>query len=232
MLVERFRASVPKYRDDAALNEDAVCGQRYRGVYAVSDGASESHNSRLWARILTREFVARPKIDEAWVNRCVSLYNANFDREKLPWMQQGAFDRGSFATLLGVIVAPSGAVADVIGIGDSIAVLTDGTSILASFPYSSSNQFKANPLLLATIAERNTQVLSRMFARRWRIGRNGRRAILCMTDALGAWLLHAPKTRLRDLLALKSRTQFEALVDRERQAGRLKRDDTTLLILA
>jgi hypothetical protein len=58
--------------------------------------------------------------------------------------------------------------------------------------------------------------------------------LLCVTDALGAWLLSGPEDRaerLRQLLSASSEEALRALVDEERAAGRMRRDDTTLLML-
>jgi hypothetical protein len=55
-----------------------------------------------------------------------------------------------------------------------------------------------------------------------------------MTDALGRWFLEALRARRAPatvLAALHSRTAFDAFVARERGSGRLRRDDTTLLVL-
>jgi len=58
--------------------------------------------------------------------------------------------------------------------------------------------------------------------------------LLCMTDALGHWLLSqrdrspSPIGLLRDLRTAKDFTRF---VEGERAAGRMKRDDTTLIAL-
>lgn len=230
-----FGARVPKYASEPNLCEDAYNLRPYRGVFAVSDGATESYSSAIWARILVERFVSHPGISPDWVTAAVARYNAHFNREVMSWSAQAAFDRGSFATLLGLVVSPSGDRARILGIGDSLAVLLDGDRIIDSFPYRTPEQFKAHPLLLSTVAERNLKLLEvgafKQFSKDWRLKELLEPKILLMTDALGAWLLSDPQERIAELLGLRSKTAFGALVDRERAAGAMKRDDTTLLRL-
>jgi hypothetical protein len=61
------RWTVGKQVAEPHLNEDAIACSNVKGVYAVSDGASESFASRQWARILVSRYVRRPVIDEVWL---------------------------------------------------------------------------------------------------------------------------------------------------------------------
>jgi len=57
--------------------------------------------------------------------------------------------------------------------------------------------------------------------------------LYCMTDALGQWLLAQggeTTTAIERLDSLQTRRAFERFVLDERDAKRLKRDDTTLLV--
>jgi hypothetical protein len=213
--------------------EDAVAARPLRGIYAISDGASESYDSATWAKLLVRLFVERPNVDPAWLDRAVAVYNHQFDREAMSWSAQAAFDRGSYATLTGVLVGPNGR-AKVIGIGDSAAILASGDNLVRSFPYDRPEQFRRRPLLLSTIAERNGRVFARppsSFICHWNFRSLPDPAILLMTDAMAAWMLAEPPWRLPRLLKLRTRRQFSALVESERRSRHMNRDDTTLLII-
>jgi hypothetical protein len=149
-------------------------------------------------------------------------------------MQQASFDRGSFASLLGVTHLGAGVVR-VLAVGDSIAVLCDGDRILSSFRYSSPNQFDQRPQLLSTNIVENAFVDDLQleeFYTTWNLQEYDRPALLCMTDALGQWVLTrvdeevSPVTVLRELRSLAA---FRHFVAEERAAGRMRRDDTTLL---
>jgi hypothetical protein len=215
-------------------NED--CWQNsHKGAGAVSDGASVSFDSAAWSRILARRYAQHPCFDDGWLAAAIAGYAELHDRDNLPWMQQAAFDRGSFASLLGVTDRGDGRVG-VLAIGDSIAVLCDGDRILASFPYEAPEQFAARPQLLSTNPAENGFLIepdcrSRLMLE-WDLGPLDNPALLCVTDALGCWILSqrnnepSPIARLR---ALASRRAFGHFVEEERAAGRMRRDDTTLL---
>jgi hypothetical protein len=127
------RWTLGKQAAEPDLNEDATACADVKGIYAVSDGASDSFASRRWARILVSRYVRRPVVDAAWLAQSIATFDNSFDRTTMPWSAQGAFDRGSFATLLGLRVDSKGAL--ILGIGDSLAVLDDGISLQATFPY-------------------------------------------------------------------------------------------------
>lgn len=223
----QHRWTVGKQGGEPHLNEDATACSNVKGFYAISDGASESFASRRWARILVARYVRRPLIDEAWLANAISDYHAGFDRAAMTWSAQASFDRGSFATLLGLRLGADGV--SVLGIGDSLAVLDDGNDIRATFPYSEPDQFRANPLLLSTIHDRNRAILGADFTTYWRL--DGRSKLFCMTDAIGAWLLADRPERMARLRALQTRKEFVALVEDARAEGTMRRDDTTLLVI-
>jgi hypothetical protein len=216
-----------KQAAEPQLNEDAFKYSNVSGICAVSDGASESFASGLWSRILVSRFVQRPALDKAWLARAIAAYNAAFDRANMSWSAQAAFDRGSYATLLGLRIDPSGV--SILGIGDSLAVLDDGAEICTTFPYVEPEQFRANPLLLSTIHERNEAILSGDLTARWIL--NSAHTLYCMTDAIGAWLLSNRPERMARLRALRSRAEFVALVEAARADGTMRRDDTTLIVI-
>jgi|SRR5665213_290699 len=229
-----FAASIAKYKQDSRLNEDAMGDRASLGVYAVSDGASESFDSRRWSKLLVRLFLANAHVDERWLHRAVSLYVRQFDREAMTWSAQAAFDRGSFATLTGIVISPGRSQVQVLGVGDSLAVLVDGTHLVSSYPYQRPEQFALRPLLLSTVWEQNRALLGNALAglgARWSLRHLRDASVLLMTDALGAWLLRDPRSRVPKLLNLNTSLQFEALVGHERMNGQMRRDDTTLAVI-
>ena len=222
-----------KYPDDPAPNEDAFAIDRWRGLIALSDGASESFDSATWARALVEQFVRNPHFDATWLQTACTRYSAAHDREALSWSAQAAYDRGSYATLIGFALHRDRCMVDVLGIGDSLAMLIDGSTLVDSFPYTDAAQFKCRPLLLCTAQSQNGRFITgdarRRFLRTWALSKLKQPTVLCMTDALGAWCLSAPSRRLPILLRIKKQDQFVRLVTRERATGMMRRDDTTLV---
>ncbi len=218
--------TVPKAKD--VPNEDRFASRDL--AHALSDGASISYDSELWAQIVCARYVESPCVTPEWLGGCIAEFNTHHDRASLPWNKEAAFDRGSFASLLGVTFAD--AVIRIDAVGDSIAALCDGATRVDTFPYKTHEQFDQEPMLLCTDAAKNPFFaegdLSREYVCRWPYDGLQSPRLLCMTDALGHWLLSSEDATAR-LLSVDSEEAFAQFVAAEREAGRLKRDDTTLL---
>ena len=228
--------SVPKVFGEGR-NEDSFSRSR-RGVYALSDGASVSFDSASWARILVRRYTRNPRFNPAWLAAAIAEFRGLYDRDGMPWMQQASFDRGSFALLLGVRMIDAGRLIQVFSIGDSLAVLCDGDRIKATFPLLAASEFNRSPQLLCTNPVQNV-FLDKIdshydLTADWTFCGLEQPALLCMTDALGHWLLslrdHDPSP-IALLRELRTPAAFARFVQQERGAGRMKRDDTTLMAL-
>lgn len=233
-----FFCSIPK--DDAKdyRNEDQSSLSTRKDIYALSDGASISFDSWNWARILTRQFGREPNVTEKWIEGAIAEFNAIYNREELSWSAQAAFDRGSFATLLGLQLETIKKSVKLFAVGDTIAVLLDDEVILDSYPYSMPAEFNSSPMLISTNPGCNQFMSSPEFPKMhtvtWSIARLEQPSILCMTDALGHWFLtykSAEPSSVSLLLGVDSKSKFRKLVDMETKAGRLRRDDTTFLKL-
>jgi hypothetical protein len=227
--------SIPKADDKH--NEDRF-HRSTKGVYALSDGASVSFDSASWAAILVRRYAKNPEFTRAWLAAAIAEFAKLYDRDSLPWMKQASFDRGSFASLLGVRFVDGGRLIQVLSIGDSIAVLCDGDRIAATFPISAASEFGRSPQLLCTNPTQNVFLdkldLDYDLVADWSFRGLAQPALLCMTDALGHWLLSrrdddpSPISLLRQV---RTADAFARFVRAERAAGRMKRDDTTLIAL-
>lgn len=212
-------------------NEDSY-GANGRLV-AISDGASVSFDSVRWSRILVSQYLQMPFFSPEWLAEAIERFERRYDRDTLPWMQQASFDRGSFASLLAIHLADDATEARVLAIGDSLAVLCDEDRIMATFPYTEVAQFDQNPQLLSTNRAENKFVESLAgdeYIRCWSLSGLKKPAILCMTDALGQWVLsRLHENPICQLRQINGPSQFRHFVERERRIGQLRRDDTTLL---
>ncbi len=243
-LVTRFAGSVPKHFEYADQNEDALAADDAAQHYVLSDGASESFNSARWSQLIVKAWPKPdPKAKFAKLIRSLARqYDEAFDKAKFSWSQEAAFARGSFASLLSVTNCGDGNVL-VAAIGDSTAVLVQDGTVTDSFPYQSPEQFRQRPHLLSTICDRNRIELLRIGNRAFKRGERGGpchvhwsiegadTSLLCMTDALAEWLLSSPAERLPVLLSIDSESALLTLVEAERQAGTMRRDDVTLIVL-
>ena len=226
-----LRFTVPKAV--GILNEDKYA--RECDTVALSDGASISYDSACWAQIVCARYVQSPHVTSDWLDDCIVEFNKHHDRATMPWHKEAAFDRGSFASLLGV--RPTGTAIHIDAIGDSLAVLCDGNVRKDSFPYRELEQFNQAPMLLCTDPAKNPifadGVLASEWMCDWRLEDLQSPRLLCMTDALGQWLLSREGNDATEkLFSFETNEAFDQFVIDERAAGRLKRDDTTLLVFS
>ena len=219
-------------------NEDFAALSDRKGIYALSDGASISFDSASWARIAAVNFVRAPQVTRDWMAEAIGSFVKLYDRDALAWMAQAAFDRGSFASLLGIQLHDLNSL-EVFAIGDSEAFLCDDVSIVAMFPYSLSTQFSDSPLLLSTDPSKNSFLVEENYPMTrtvyWDLTNMTAPAVYCMTDALAQWVLQQKEEGnqpIRLLQSIRRARQFENFVNKERASGRMKRDDTTLFVLA
>lgn len=227
-------ASVAKDPQQAELNEDAWAANEAGTCIAVADGASESYDSRAWAQLLVRAYIQDQGISAPWVADRVQAYLATVDYSSLSWSQQAGFERGSFGTLLGLGVSANGQDAQVLAIGDSLAVHVRRNVMLASFPFTEAEQFDARPQLLSTLSAANDFVGDSEFFKessscKWVVEPGD--SIFLVTDAVGHWLLNEAQggNAVQVLLDISSPEDFESLVVAMRQERRMRLDDSTLI---
>jgi len=224
-------ASVPKDPQRQDLNEDAYAV----GVscVAVTDGASESYDSRAWAQLLATAYANEQSVSVEWVAERIQAYLESTDVESLSWSRQAAFDRGSFATLLGLVLVPDEQEVDVLAVGDSLAVHVRDGAVRSSFPFAKPEDFDARPQLLSTLTIANAFINEHEFFKNnseaWKVQLGD--CILLMTDAVGHWLLTHPE-ELPVLLTLSSAEAFEQFVIERRQDRRMRLDDSTIMRIA
>jgi hypothetical protein len=230
-------ASTPKDPEQPSLNEDAWQADQAGQRWALSDGASESYDSQAWARALVEKYVLDPSVSAEWVRAAVAVYRGSVDFDSLSWSQQAAFDRGSFATLLGVELAPNNADLEVLAIGDSLALHVRRGALLSSYPYQSPEQFELRPQLLSTDGTANKFVEEQGFitnnsCKTWSLEPGD--IVYLVTDAVGQWALSelASQPSSLDILdQLSSDEDLQALVLQLRAEKRMRLDDSTVVRL-
>lgn len=234
-----FSGSCPKDPLGSDINEDRWAFSRSLGALALCDGASESFDSSVWAQILADKFVLDPAVTPAWLSGAINEYVARHDFAAMSWSRQASYGRGTFSTLLGAQHIPKNGTVEILAAGDSLAVLVDGGSFLASWPYADPEHFKDRPTLFATLPEHNAFVSASDFwtthGTHFDVGALVSPRLVCVTDALGEWLLRQIQSGgdgLVQLLAIESEEELIGLVVGERHAGRMRVDDSTLIVLA
>lgn len=237
---QEFVGSVPKEIGSPAANEDALTISDTSNRFALSDGASDSFDSKSWAKLLANRFVADPGVSPAWIGGALADYEAEHDFSAMSWSKQAAFERGSFATLLGGEYLVDHHTVELLAIGDSVALLIDGDQLVSAWPFDDPDRFQERPSLLSTVQRHNDFLDAGDFWTRHgttlHLDKLNTPRLLCMTDALGEWTLRSSVRGngdgLRELASLRSEEQLVELVLRERAAKRMRVDDSTLLVLS
>lgn len=233
-----FCGQVPKDPVYPESNEDFFEINLEAGRIAVSDGASESFDSKTWAKLLVSEFIRLPEINSEWVQNVVDLYAAHYDIATLSWSKLASFDRGSFATLIGVEFFKDRNILDILTIGDSLCAVVEGETIIQSFPYTDAEEFKQRPELLCTRKENNEFIGESGFYIKHlnsvALRPEKEITVLLMTDALAEWTLRLASEgneKWRELLSIRAENDLQNLVLSEREEKRMRVDDVTLLVL-
>ena len=205
---------------------------------AVADGATETLFSGLWAGQLARAYCEAPSHRDflGGLPRLRADWQQEIGSRPLPWYAEEKARAGAYATLLGVTLK-TGHARDVayyqaLAIGDSCLFhLRDGR-LLRAFPLTRAAHFNNSPYLLSANPNRNADLSDHLHAFYHRAAAGD--SLLLLTDALAQWFLYTleadPKLSdpLRDVTSLEA---FAELVGAEREAHRLRNDDTTLLRL-
>lgn len=234
-----FAGTCPKEPQEPESNEDQSAFSEDGVRFALCDGASESYNSRLWAKVLAEKFAANPAFGPEWLAEVLRDYIAGHDFEAMTWSQQAGFDRGSFATLLGIEFDSHHRTVDALAIGDCVAVLVDADRFIEAWPFADPERFKENPTLLATKSEHNAFVSELGFwnlsVKTFNLDKCESPRLVCMTDALAEWTLRGVRdgeSTLSRLLSLNTEAELVELVLAERTAKRMRVDDSTLIIVS
>lgn len=231
-----FHGTIAKDTENISYNEDAYKILIEENKIAISDGATNSFDSKSWANIIVNKFVYDPKLNKNWIIEAIREYNLLHDYSTLSWSKQAAFERGSFASLIGIELLEKQLI--VTSFGDSIAILLDGNKYIDSFPYVISEDFIKNPELIATFLKYNTffekDIDLSKYQKNWCLNNFAKPILLCMTDAFGQWALRNKEkgSEKWDVICnIKTQEDLAILVENERLLKNMKLDDTTLIIV-
>lgn len=231
-----FHGTIAKDNENPSHNEDAYEFSLKEKRIAISDGATNSFDSKSWANIIVKKFVSNPELNKSWIIDAIREYNLLHDYSTLSWSKQAAFERGSFASLIGVELLEKQLT--VTSFGDSIAILLDGNNFIDSFPYIISEDFNKHPELIATFLKYNTffekDIDLSKYQKNWCINNFNKPILICMTDAFGQWALRN-KEKDSDkwdvICNIRTQEDLDILVENERLSKDMKVDDTTLIII-
>jgi hypothetical protein len=234
----QFAAALPRADSENGSGEDrfAVSEPEANGVLraAVSDGASDSFLSEMWAELLVETYCRAsetpgdvlPSLDAAR-----KAWQQAAHRDPLPWYAEAKRLRGSAATLFGITLYPGGKW-EAVAAGDSCLFVVRANRKIVAFPYERAEDMDSMPLLLRTHGSTSTNATLPTCHGNAEEGDD----IFLMTDALAAWFLHEeaqgrePWRWLTDIAGTEQPlTSFKERISELRKARRLRDDDVTLL---
>ncbi|HKV85113.1 MAG TPA: hypothetical protein VJN88_11185 [Ktedonobacterales bacterium] len=203
-------------KDPDRMCEDGFACDAAHGVYAVTDGVSQSFVSAPWARIVARGFARQPEAfnDEAsftawletrateWRDWMTNTWMATLNEQRQkrgerPGDWSGDIeDKGAQATLVGLALRRSGKQmeARVLAIGDSQFLLfhRDGKAgyhLRGAFPLEKPEDFSLNPATLLT--RRDPRLAAFAWSKRLgtRIPLQSGDVVVLATDSVAKWLM-------------------------------------------
>jgi hypothetical protein len=231
-----FAASVAKDSDAEYLNEDSYLFSLDGRVASLSDGASESFDSKSWATILCSMSCAGLGVSPESISQAVKEYATIYDPSTLSWSKYMAFERGNFATLLSCEYNKERSEVEVVAVGDSVVIICENNEVTRRFPLDDPEQFNERPELLSTRNDLNGFLSDPFFNTKHVLVSpvNSQTAVLLMTDAIGHWCYKAiaeGREEWRLLLSIDSVLEFNEFVLESRKDKLMKIDDTTLVRL-
>lgn len=232
MLRILFAGQVPKDSEYPELIEDALLFGVDRKSAVISDGASESYDSKKWADLIVQKYTKDSLISKEWFFELQDNYHSSIDFQNLSWSKQASFERGSFATLLGLKELSLGQI-EITAIGDcECFVLEKDLNIKAAIPYEHSLDFENRPQLISTRSEFNSFLEKNPLTQVVTIDNED--TILLMSDALACWTLRSMEEdddKWKLLLSISNEIELSELITSERSKRSMKVDDVTFVKL-
>lgn len=219
-----------------------------RPRFAIADGATESSFSGLWAHQLVEIYVdkapKKPAALRKWVEQCSLVWKQHIATLELPWHAQNKVRQGAFAALLGLNLHPLESETSIgswtaLAVGDTCLFQIRQNELIQRFPIQYAAQFGYRPILLSSIPEKNQKVWAAeadmSASGTWQPGD----VFFLATDALAHWFLmefEQGRTPWQTIYDMAEQAQafsdsFPQWIEAQQQAGTLRNDDVTLLVI-
>lgn len=233
----------PKPGAKADQCEDAFAYSDTRGLVAVSDGASNAFESRLWARLLAQGFVADSPLglgDDgllSWTDSVACRWSEAIPWEALSVFQEAKAREGSASTLVGLELTTSSRPSTTgtwrcLALGDSCLFQVSGDRLAEKLPVSRSADFGLRTPLLYTERDSNRQNIPA--AVRWHGTWQQGDCFFLLTDAIAQWFLREDERGAAPWKTLMSLDEagFPAFVKEKRARHQMRQDDVTAFMVA
>lgn len=232
---------LPKAGLSSSECEDALAIRRDLLRFCIADGATEGFDSRRWAKLLTKHWVAshrlltREELD-LWMKGLGERLQRRWSKQALPWYAEEKARNGAFAAFVGLAFLGSvdgGLQWQVVALGDSCLIQKRGARIITALPLSDPNDFGNRPILVPSNTGAQEKAIENVIVDRGMAEPGD--VFLLLTDAIAAWYLRniaAEPTRVgpfEEALAVNDRQRLEDLIAHERAAQALRNDDVAII---
>lgn len=214
-------------------------------IAAVSDGATTSSYSNIWANLLVDAFIEKPYLHSKELLDNVSTLSERWWKDvrqkDLPWYAEEKLAQGSFATFIGMKLNhapgnPSTTRYTIIAVGDSCFFHIRNNQLYKSFPVADPDEFSSHAYLVPTQHE----LIAKLEGKIHRMAGSCQPGdtLVLATDAFSHWFLKSfaegtmPMAQLEEAVTCDDSGQaFEELVNSMRQSGQMRNDDVVTIVL-
>ena len=219
------------------------CADRFaigtdKNCFAIADGVGESLFPYDWAELVCEDFIANPNLFcennklvrenaliEAW-NRKRKERIANLTETELFLYEMG-LEKADFAACTFVGLSIDKKQWQCLALGDSyLFVLDNNLEIIESVASQKGEEFSNFPEYFASQAEKNHGKTIKACG-----DINKVTYFVLLTDAISDWFIKVDTDKRKELLAISDMPSFHSLVNKERENGNMKDDDTTAVII-
>ena len=219
------------------------CADRFaigtdKNCFAIADGVGESLFPYDWAELVCEDFIANPNLFcennklvrenaliEAW-NRKRKERIANLTETELFLYEMG-LEKADFAACTFVGLSIDKKQWQCLALGDSyLFVLDNNLEIIESVASQKGEEFSNFPEYFASQAEKNHGKTIKVCG-----DINKASYFVLLTDAISDWFIKVDTDKRKELLAVSDMPSFHSLVNKERENGNMKDDDTTAVII-
>lgn len=219
------------------------CADRFaigtdKNCFAIADGVGESLFPYDWAELVCEDFIANPNLFcennklvrenaliEAW-NQKRDERTANLTETELFLFEMG-LEKADFAACTFVGLSIDKKQWQSLALGDSyLFVLDKNLEIIESVASQKGEEFSNFPEYFASQAEKNHGKTIKVCG-----DINKVTYFLLLTDAISDWFIKVDTEKRKELLAISDMQSFHSLVNKERENGNMKDDDTTAVII-
>ena len=219
------------------------CADRFaigtdKNCFAIADGVGESLFPYDWAELVCEDFIANPNLFcennklvrenaliEAW-NQKRDERTANLTETELFLFEMG-LEKADFAACTFVGLSIDKKQWQSLALGDSyLFVLDKNLEIIESVASQKGEEFSNFPEYFASQAEKNHGKTIKASG-----DINKVTYFVLLTDAISDWFIKVDTDKRKELFAISDMPSFHSLVNKERESGNMKDDDTTAVII-